>query len=429
MFIDRVKVHVKAGKGGDGIVAFRHEKYVAFGGPSGGDGGDGGNVVFMVDEGRTTLLDLRYNKKMAAEPGGKGKTKKMHGAAGDDLIVKVPQGTIVKDAKTGRIIADLTRRGQKEIIAHGGKKGRGNFHFKSSKNTAPQYCEKGAPGEEFDIQVELKVLADVGLVGFPSVGKSTLLSVVSKAKPEIAEYHFTTIAPNLGMVQVPDGRSFVMADLPGLIEGASEGKGLGHQFLRHIERCRVILHVIDMGSHDGRDPVEDYKIINDELRSYEYRLMERPQIVLANKMDLEPAQENLKRFKEAYPDVEVFETTTIIAEGLDAVLYRAADLLETTPQFPLYNDEEVDSDAEGVLYKFEPEQPAFEVCNKGNGRWELVGDELERSFKMSKLDNEEDFMRFARKMRKMGIDDALRKAGCKDGDVVSICKIEFEFVE
>lgn len=429
MFIDRVKVHVKGGKGGDGIVAFRHEKYVAFGGPSGGDGGDGGNVVFMVDEGKTTLLDLRYNKKMAAEPGGKGKTKKMHGAAGNDLIVKVPQGTIVKNAKTGRIIADLTRKGQKEIIAHGGKKGRGNFHFKSSKNTAPQYCEKGAPGEEFDIQVELKVLADVGLVGFPSVGKSTLLSVVSKAKPDIAEYHFTTIAPNLGMVQVPDGRSFVMADLPGLIEGASEGKGLGHQFLRHIERCRVILHVIDMGSNDGRDPVEDYKIINDELKSYEYRLLERPQIVLANKMDLEPAQENLKRFKEAYPDVEVFETTTIIAEGLDPVLYRAADLLETTPQFPLYNDEEVDKDAEGVLYKFEPEQPAFEVVNKGNGLWELVGEELERSFKMSKLDNEEDFMRFARKMRKMGIDDALRNAGCKDGDTIVICNIEFEFVE
>lgn len=429
MFVDRVKVHVKAGKGGDGIVAFRHEKYVAFGGPSGGDGGNGGDVVFAVDEGRTTLLDLRYNKKMAAEPGGKGKTKKMHGAAGDDLVIKVPQGTLVKDAKSGRIIADLTRRGQREIIAHGGKKGRGNFHFKSSKNTAPQYCEKGAPGEEYDIQVELKVLADVGLVGFPSVGKSTLLSVVSKAKPEIAEYHFTTIAPNLGMVQVPDGRSFVMADLPGLIEGASEGKGLGHQFLRHIERCRVIIHVIDMGSNDGRDPIEDYKTINAELQSYQYRLMERPQIVLANKMDLPDASDNLIRFKETYPEVDVFETTTIIAEGLEPVLYRAADLLETTPQFPLYNDEEVDENAEGVLYKFEAELPPFEVHNLGNGQWELRGDDIERSFKMSKLDNEEDFMRFARKMRKMGIDQALRDAGCMNGDTILICNSEFEFVE
>lgn len=429
MFIDRVKVQVSAGKGGDGIVAFRREKYVAFGGPSGGDGGNGGNVVFMVDEGRTTLLDLRYNRKMKASPGGNGKTKKMHGASGDDYIVKVPQGTIVKDAKSGHIIADLTRHGQKEIIAKGGKGGRGNFHFKSSKNTAPQYSEKGEPGEEREVQVELKVLADVGLVGFPSVGKSTLLSVVSKAKPEIAEYHFTTIAPNLGMVQVPDGRSFVMADLPGLIQGASEGKGLGHQFLRHIERCRVIIHVVDMGSNDGRDPVEDYRIINQELADYAYRLMERPQVVLANKMDLDAATDNLKRFKAAYPDVEVFETTTIIAEGLDPVLYRAADLLETTPQFPLYNDEEVDDDAQGVLYKFEPEAPAFEVHNLGNGRWELTGDELERTIKMSKLDNEEDIMRFARKMRKMGVDEALRSAGCQDGNLIRILNFEFEFVD
>ena len=429
MFVDRVKVSVKAGKGGDGIVAFRREKYVAYGGPSGGDGGAGGDVVFMVDEGKTTLLDLRYNRKMSAEPGGNGKTKKMHGADGADCVIKVPLGTLVKDVKTGRIIADLTRKGQKEVIAKGGKGGRGNFHFKSSKNTAPQYSELGEPGQELDIQVELKVLADVGLVGFPSVGKSTLLSVVSKAKPEIADYHFTTIAPNLGMVQVQDGRSFVMADLPGLIEGASEGKGLGHQFLRHIERCRVIIHVIDMGANDGRDPVEDYRIINEELGNYEYRLMERPQIVLANKMDLDHAQENLKRFKETYPDVEVFETTTIIAEGLDPVLYRAADLLETTPQFPLFNDEEVDAEAEGVLYKFEPEQPAFEIHNLGNGQWELTGEELEKAFKMSKLDNEEDIMRFARKMRKMGIDEALRNAGCQDGDYITICNIEFEFVE
>ena len=282
----------------------------------------------------------------------------------------------------------------------------------------------GEPGEEFDIQVELKVLADVGLVGFPSVGKSTLLSVVTKARPEIAEYHFTTIAPNLGVVQVPDGRSFVMADLPGLIEGASQGKGLGHQFLRHIERCRVIIHVIDMGANDGRDPLEDYRIINEELAGYEYRLMERPQIVLANKMDLEAAQENLRRFREAYPDVEVFETTTIIAEGLEPVLYRAADLLAQTPQFPIFDEE--DDQAEGVLYKFEPETPIYEVRNLGNGQWELTGEKLERIFRMSKMNTEEDFMRFARKMRKLGIDEALREAGCQDGDTVYICNYQFD---
>lgn len=427
MFVDRVKVHVKAGKGGDGIVAFRREKYVAYGGPYGGDGGDGGSVIFRVDTGKTTLLDLRYNKKMEAKPGSNGKTKKMHGANGEDYVVKVPQGTIVKNLKSGHMIADLTQPGQEAVIARGGKGGRGNFHFKSSKNTAPQYSEMGEPGEEFDIQVELKVLADVGLVGFPSVGKSTLLSVVTKARPEIAEYHFTTIAPNLGVVQVPDGRSFVMADLPGLIEGASQGKGLGHQFLRHIERCRVIIHVIDMGANDGRDPLEDYRIINEELAGYEYRLMERPQIVLANKMDLEPAQENLRRFKAAYPDVEVFETTTIIAEGLEPVLYRAADLLAQTPQFPIFDEE--DDQAEGVLYKFEPEQPLVEVHNLGNGQWELTGERLERIFRMSKMNTEEDFMRFARKMRKLGIDEALREAGCQDGDTVYICNYQFEFME
>lgn len=425
MFIDRVKINIKAGKGGDGIVAFRHEKYVAYGGPSGGDGGRGGSVIFEADSNKSTLLDLRFNRKIKAEDGGNGKTKKMHGADGKDFIVKVPVGTLVKDAETGRILADLTKNKQQEIVAKGGKGGRGNWHFRSSKNTAPEYSELGEPGIENYVEVELKLLADVGLVGFPSVGKSTLLSVVTKAKPEIADYHFTTITPNLGVVQVPDGRSFVMADLPGLIEGASEGKGLGHQFLRHIERCRVILHVVDMGANDGRDPVEDYRIINEELGQYEYRLLERPQIVLANKMDLDDAQENLKRFKEAYPSVEVFETTTIIAEGLEPVLYRAADLLAITPQFPIYNNDEEES--EGVLYKFEPEETPYIIKNLGNHQWEVTGELIERTFAMSKLDNNEDIMRFARKMRKMNVDQALRDAGCEDGDTVILCDVEFTF--
>lgn len=428
MFVDRVKIKLKAGKGGDGIVAFRREKYVPLGGPSGGDGGNGGSVIFEVDTGKYTLLDLRYNRKITAEDGGKGKPKKMHGASGKDTVIKVPPGTLVKSEPEGIIIADLTRPGQRAVVAAGGKGGKGNFHFKSSVNSAPEYCEMGTFGEEKDVVVELKVLADVGLVGYPSVGKSTLLSVVSAAKPEIADYHFTTITPNLGMVKVPDGRSFVMADLPGLIEGASEGKGLGHQFLRHIERCRVIIHVIDMGAMDGRDPIEDYKVINNELASYEYRLMERPQIVVANKMDLDDAQDNLKRFKEAYPDVEVFETTTIIDEGLEPVLYRAADLLEVTPEFPMHSDVE-DVDTQGVYYRFEEEKPPFEILNLGNGRWKLTGDEIERAFRATSFTTEEADQRFARKMRVMNVDQALREAGCQDGDVVAICDTEFTFVE
>lgn len=425
-FIDRVKLKVKAGDGGNGMVSFRREKYVPLGGPSGGDGGKGGSVIFIVDEGKSTLLDLRYSRKINAANGVNGKTKKMHGAAGEDTYVKVPLGTLVRDLKTGSIIADLTRKGQKAVIAEGGKGGRGNFRFKSSKNSAPQYAEKGEPGESKEIEVELKVLADVGLVGFPSVGKSTFLSVVSAAKPEIADYHFTTIQPNLGLVKVPDGRSFVMADLPGLIEGASAGKGLGHQFLKHIERCRVIIHVVDMGAFDGRDPVNDYAIINKELGEYEYRLLERPQIVVANKMDLDDAEVNLKRFKEAYPDVEVFETTTLIAEGMDQVLYKAADLLDVTPAFPLHDKE---NDSEGILYKYEEEKPPFEVHNLGNGHWLLTGEEIERAYRMARLDDIEGEHRFARKMRVMGVDEALRKAGAKDGDSVGICDVEFEFVE
>lgn len=425
-FIDRVKMKVQAGDGGKGMSSFRREKYVAYGGPSGGDGGKGGNIVFEVDEGKSTLLDLRYNRKVVASNGGNGKTKKMHGATGQDAVIRVPLGTIVKDIETGQILADLTRNKQRAVICEGGKAGRGNFRFKSSKNTAPTYAEKGGIGESREIEVELKVLADVGLVGFPSVGKSTLLSVVSAAKPEIADYHFTTIQPNLGMVQVSDGRSFVMADLPGLIEGAAQGKGLGHQFLRHIERCRVIIHVVDMGAQDGRDPVEDYKIINNELESYQYRLLERPQVVVANKMDLDAAPENLKRFKEAYPDVEVFETMTLIAEGLEPVLYRAADLLDETPLFPLYDEEE---DTEGVLYKYEGEKPAFYVHNLGNGRWMIDGDEIENAYRMANLDSVEGEQRFARKMRVLGVDQGLRDAGCQDGDTVAICDFEFEFVE
>ena len=426
MFVDKVKVHLKAGKGGDGIVSFRHEKYVAYGGPFGGDGGDGGSVIFEADPGMTTLLDLRYHRKIQATPGEKGKNKRMHGANGSDVIVKVPLGTIVKIEETGQILADLTQPHQRQVVAKGGRGGRGNCHFKSSRNTAPKYAEDGFPGQEYDVIVELRVLADVGLVGFPSVGKSTFLDAVSRAKPEIGDYPFTTIAPNVGVVQTKDGRNFILADLPGLIEGASDGKGLGHQFLRHIERCRVIIHVVDMGGEEGRNPVDDFRIINDELKSYNLRLLERPQIVVANKMDLDNAPANLEAFKEAYPDVEVFETTTIIHEGLDLVLRKAADLLATTPAFPIMEET---TEETGVTYTFEEKQKDIIIEQIQPGSWRVSGPKLERAFNINKLNTEEDFYLFANRMRYMGIDTALREAGCQDGDTVELCGFEFEFIE
>ncbi|WP_300939866.1 GTPase ObgE [uncultured Dubosiella sp.] len=426
MFVDQVKVFIKAGNGGDGIVSFRHEKYVAYGGPFGGDGGKGGDVIFEADPGMTTLLDLRYHRRLIAQNGEKGKNKRMHGANGDNKIVKVPLGTIVKRAYDGMIVADLTEPWQQQVVAKGGRGGRGNCHFKSARNTAPKYAESGKEGEEYDAIVELRTLADVGLVGFPSVGKSTFLEAVTRARPEIGDYPFTTITPNVGVVQTKDGRSFILADLPGLIEGASEGKGLGHQFLKHIERCRVIIHVLDMGGEEGRDPVQDYKIINDELKNYQLRLLERPQIVVANKMDLEHAEENLKRFKEAYPDVPVYETTTIIHEGLDPVLRKAADLLMTTPAFPLETGQNHES---GVVYKFEEKKKDVQITELEPHIWEVSGPKIDKSFDINKLNTEEDYYLFANKMRYMGIDRMLREAGVQDGDTVRINGFEFEFIE
>lgn len=426
MFVDQVKVFIKAGNGGDGIVSFRHEKYVAYGGPFGGDGGRGGDVIFEADPGMTTLLDLRYHRKLIAQNGEKGKNKRMHGANGESRVVKVPLGTLVKRLDNGAIVADLTEPFQQQVVAKGGRGGRGNCHFKSARNTAPKYAESGREGEEYEAIVELKVLADVGLVGFPSVGKSTFLEAVTRAKPEIGDYPFTTITPNVGVVQTQDGRSFILADLPGLIEGASQGKGLGHQFLKHIERCRVIIHVLDMGGEEGRDPVEDYRVINEELKNYHFRLMERPQIVVANKMDLENAQENLARFKAAYPDVPVYETTTIIHEGLDPVLRKAADLLATTPAFPL---EAEDGKETGVVYKFEEKKKDVEITELAPHVWEIRGPKIEKAFDIKKLNTEEDYYLFANRMRYMGVDKMLRDAGVQDGDTVRLDGFEFEFIE
>lgn len=421
-FIDRVKIYVQAGTGGNGTVAFRREAHVPKGGPSGGDGGRGGSVIFVATNSLSTLLDLRYYREYKAQNGEKGHAKKMHGADADDLVIRVPVGTCVYDDDTGNIIADLAKDGQRAVIAKGGRGGRGNARFASSRNPAPKICENGEPGEKFNLRVELKLLADVGLVGFPSVGKSTLLSVVSKARPQIADYHFTTIVPNLGVVQVKDGRSFVMADLPGLIEGASQGKGLGHQFLRHIERCRVIVHIIDMSGSEGRDPYEDYVTINKELGEYEYRLLERPQIIVANKMDGDEAEENLKKFKEKLGDQKVFPIIAPIHEGIDAVLYAVADALETAPDF--FNQEE---EQESVLYTYKEEEKPFTIHNKGNGVWEVTGKKVERLVQMASFTTDDGFQRFALQIRNMGIDDALREAGCEDGDTVRLYDFEFEF--
>ncbi|EME1036181.1 GTPase ObgE [Listeria monocytogenes] len=429
MFVDQVKIYVKAGNGGDGMVAFRREKFVPNGGPAGGDGGKGADVVFVVDEGLRTLVDFRFKRIFKAEHGEHGMSKSMHGRGAEDLVVKVPQGTIVKDIDTGEIIADLVAHGQRAVIAKAGRGGRGNKRFATPANPAPELSENGEPGQERNVQLELKVLADVGLVGFPSVGKSTLLSVVSAARPKIAAYHFTTIVPNLGMVDAGDGRSFVMADLPGLIEGASQGVGLGHQFLRHIERTRVIVHVIDMSGSEGRVPYEDYMAINNELEQYNLRLIERPQIIVANKMDMPDAEENLNEFKtKIAEDILVFPISAVTKTGLRELLLAIADKLETTPEFPL-NEILEQEDEDTVLYKYVAEEPDFEISREPDGTFVLSGAKIERLFTMTNFERDASISRFARQLRAMGVDEALRKRGAKDGDIVRLLDYEFEFMD
>ena len=434
MFLDTAKVSVKAGRGGDGMVAFRREKYVANGGPWGGDGGRGGDVIFVVDEGLRTLMDFRYNRHFKAKAGEKGMTKGMHGRGAENLYVSVPQGTTVRDAQTGKVIADLVKNGQEFIIAHGGRGGRGNIRFATPRNPAPEISENGEPGEERELALELKILADVGLVGFPSVGKSTLLSVITAAKPKIGAYHFTTIVPNLGMVRTKSGDSFAVADLPGLIEGASQGVGLGTQFLRHIERTRVILHVIDMSASEGRDPYEDYLAINKELETYNLRLLERPQIIVANKMDMPQAAENLEQFKEKldanYGEFDdkpqIFPISGIAHQGLDALLDATAQLLAQTDDFLLYDESDMQEEA---YYGFEEEEKAFDISRADDAAWVLSGEKLEKLFVMTNMERDEAIMKFSRQLRGMGVDQALRERGAKDGDIVRIGKFEFEFVD
>ncbi|EOD8798401.1 GTPase ObgE [Staphylococcus aureus] len=430
MFVDQVKISLKAGDGGNGITAYRREKYVPFGGPAGGDGGKGASVVFEVDEGLRTLLDFRYQRHFKASKGENGQSSNMHGKNAEDLVLKVPPGTIIKNVETDEVLADLVEDGQRAVVAKGGRGGRGNSRFATPRNPAPDFSEKGEPGEELDVSLELKLLADVGLVGFPSVGKSTLLSIVSKAKPKIGAYHFTTIKPNLGVVSTPDQRSFVMADLPGLIEGASDGVGLGHQFLRHVERTKVIVHMIDMSGSEGREPIEDYKVINQELAAYEQRLEDRPQIVVANKMDLPESQDNLNLFKEEIgEDVPVIPVSTITRDNTDQLLYAIADKLEEYKDVDFTVEEEESVGINRVLYKHTPSQDKFTISRDDDGAYVVSGNAIERMFKMTDFNSDPAVRRFARQMRSMGIDDALRERGCKNGDIVRILGGEFEFVE
>ncbi|WP_368652195.1 GTPase ObgE [Ornithinibacillus sp. 4-3] len=426
MFLDEVKIYAKAGDGGDGMVAFRREKFVAMGGPAGGDGGNGGDVIFEVDEGLNTLMKFRYNRHYKAKRGENGQSKGMHGKNADPLIVPVPPGTTIIDEDTDTVIADLTNHGQQAVIAKGGRGGRGNTRFASARNPAPNLSENGEPGQEKNLKLELKILADVGLVGFPSVGKSTLLSVVSAARPKIADYHFTTLAPNLGVVETEDQRSFVMADLPGLIEGAHEGVGLGHQFLRHVERTRVIVHVIDISGLEGRDPYEDYLSINEELKLYDEKMLERPQIIVLNKIDLPTAKENAESFKKKLPeDAMVYEISAFTREGLKQVLFAIADLLDKIPKMAT----PVEETKETVVYRFEPKEKPFTITRDSDGVYVISGKEIEKLFKMTDFTQYEAAQRFSRQLRSMGIDEELRKRGVQDGDTVRLVDYEFEFID
>ncbi len=421
MFVDEVLLKVEAGRGGDGCTSFRREKYVPLGGPNGGNGGRGSDIVFEVDEGLHTLLDLRYQKQIKGKKGENGRGKNQHGAASEDVIVRVPQGTIITDMDTGLILGDLKGKHDRVIVAKGGRGGRGNAAFKTHANTAPEFSENGEPGEERNLKIELKLLADVGLVGLPSVGKSTIISMVSKAKPKIAAYHFTTLTPNLGVVKTTSGKTFVMADLPGLIEGASKGEGLGDRFLKHIERTKVIVHVVDMSGIEGRDPYDDYVLINKELQEFSETLMKKTQVIVANKMDMPSAKENLVKFQKKVKD-KIFEVSALTNQGLQPVIDYLGQLLEEIPTTPLYEDNQFESH---VLYQFQKEEPY--TIEKEDDVWVIHSEQVEKWFKMTKFNQEEGVLRFAKRLRKLGIDDKLREMGAKEGDKVRILDFYFDF--
>lgn len=425
MFIDRAKVELRAGNGGNGAIAFHTEKFIDKGGPSGGNGGRGGSIIFVARKSSSTLINFRHSKVIIAKDGEKGMAKNMYGRAAEDVYVEVPIGTVIYLEPEHKFICDLDEEGKTYIVAKGGRGGRGNACFKSPTNRVPRIAENGLPGDKMKITLELKLLADVGFVGLPSVGKSTLLSVISAAKPEIADYPFTTIVPNLGVVNLQDGRSFVAADLPGLIEGAHQGKGLGLQFLRHIERCRVITHVVEMGG--DRNPYEDYKMINKELESYGFNLLKRPMLVACSKMDEDEAEMRFKTFKKKMKGVELFPISALTHEGIDALLYRAADLLDVTEPFPIYNEEGAQADIKVYDSSKDLEQDVFDIIKTGANKFVIKGERVERTYHLINLSTDEGMMRLIAYLRKIGVDDRLRKMNAQDGDTVVLCDFEFEY--
>ncbi len=423
MFIDRAIIEVRSGKGGDGAIAFRREKYVPKGGPAGGNGGRGASVILRANSKINTLFNFRHSKCFIGQDGEKGGIKNQYGRHSDDIYVDVPVGTVVYEEKDHKFLGDLSKDGLTLKVAKGGRGGRGNTCFKSSTNRVPKIAENGEPGEQKRLILELKLLADVGLVGFPSVGKSTLLSVVSSARPEIADYPFTTIIPNLGVVTSKDGRSFVMADLPGIIEGAHVGKGLGLQFLRHIERCRIIVHVIDMGE-SGRDPYEDFKIINKELEEYGFGLVKRPVIYVASKMDEEGAKERLKAF-EKKSKVKCIPISSLTDEGIEELVYKCVDLLDVTPIFPLVDSEE--EVLENKVYKLDEEEKEFEIKHPNLHTWEITGDKIIKFYRMTNISTDEGMMKLLTKLRKLKVDDILDEMGAQDGDTVILDDFSFDY--
>lgn len=423
-FVDQVDITVKAGDGGDGMVAFRREKFVPRGGPSGGDGGHGGNVIIRADAKLNTLVDLRYKKHYAAENGEKGGTNNKHGKDGEDLVLRVPVGTVVIDADTEQVIADLVHDGQECIAARGGKGGRGNASFATSTLQTPRFAEKGEPGEERHIRLELKLLADVGIVGYPNVGKSTLISRISSAKPKIADYPFTTLVPNLGVVRVDD-RSFVVADMPGLIEGAHEGAGLGHVFLRHIERTRLLVHMIDVSGLSGRDPMHDFESINKELKAHSERLASLPQIVALNKVDMPGAREIIDRVKPQLEarGFEVFEISALTGQGIQPLLYRIAEKLDELPREEYTPVEEV------AYFTVEREEETWDARKIGEHEFLVEGRPVETLVQRTDLNNEYALRRLHRQLEKMGVIKRLRELGAQHGDTVKIANMEFDFVD
>ena len=420
MFVDEVIVEVTAGRGGDGCMAFRREKYIAMGGPFGGNGGKGADVIFRADEGLRTLIDLRYQKHVKGEAGMNGEGKGKNGKNAVNTIIKVPVGTTIKDNETGAVIGDLVKNGEEVIVSYGGRGGRGNITLATRSNPCPSYSERGEPGENRKVKVELRMLADVGLVGLPSVGKSTILSMITNANPKIASYHFTTLSPNLGVVSMND-YSYTVADLPGLIEGASEGLGLGHKFLKHIERTKVIAHIIDMSGSEGREPYDDYITIRKELETFSKKLINKPEVIIANKMDIDGAKEKLEIFKKKV-NLPVYEICAINNQGLDKVINELKELVKNTEEEVLFEPETIESH---VLYKFKKEKP-FTIV-KDNKVFVIKGEQVEKLFKMTNFNTEEALVRFSHKLRRMGIDDELERMGIEEGDIVRILDYEFEY--